>query len=536
MGAQTGKIIDAVILSLKCAICNQYNNQNVPLHKCSKNFEGSSKSMEAEGALQLCIKAHNRSYNIGVIVSDDDSTMRAVLRHSHTDKTNKDANYKWPRNSKTNIKVKDTGRLPLHIPEPTFYADPSHRTKIVAKKFFALKTMGKTKSEITMADCLRMKKYHGYFLKQNRHKTKEEFAKAAKAPLEHLFDNHEFCGSWCQRKKKKEIILLTTNSQPKTNIEPITVSNNDVQQQRNNNQEPTINIQQPEISNEKGITNNHNITTPTNDLNNNDDSEETYYRDKERDKKLYIIMKDIYDEFITEDRLEESRHGFTTQANESFNTTIASYAPKNKTYSMTMSLKIRIHIVLGIKNYGNFQYWEKVFNKLKLVMPERLYNYLKKYDTNFTKRKEKSQTKTFKQKRAFIKNEKLKEENAKTKKAMKKNMNYGSGIGLNGTTGNQQYCIEIQNNNKNIVCPLPGCGIKGHKTNRAKKCRWYKMFIDVEKRDLPAVIESHISKLTKNNENENNKNIDFFSQNQPLNKTEQRQHNREELQLSLIHI
>ena len=36
-------------------------------------------------------------------------------------------------------------------------------------------------------------------LKQNRDKTIDETEKAAQAPLEHLYNNHEFCGSWCRR-------------------------------------------------------------------------------------------------------------------------------------------------------------------------------------------------------------------------------------------------------------------------------------------------------------------------------------------------
>merc|ERR1711884_108251 len=187
--------------------------------------------------------------------------------------------------------------------QPTFYADPTHRTKVVAKRFYKLTKIGKKKLPIFKSDCFRLKQYHGYFLKQNRMKSKEEFAKAAKAPLEHLFDNHEFCGKWCTRKGKEGQM-------------------------------------------------------------NDADDDEKYYRCKVRDKIIYDKMKEAYDPFITEERLEESRHGFTTQANESFNISVAAYAPKNKTYSTTMSLSNRVHIAIGIKNYGHFIYWKRVFKKL----------------------------------------------------------------------------------------------------------------------------------------------------------------------------
>ena len=135
IGCKFSKIIDAVILSKKCKICSSHKEEDPPPHECPKNYDGSSKGMEAEGSLRLCKKAQERRYSIGIIVSDDDSTMWAVLKHSHKEKEEKDETYIWPKNDKGK-KVPDKGCLPLSIPEPTFYADPSHRTKILAKKLF----------------------------------------------------------------------------------------------------------------------------------------------------------------------------------------------------------------------------------------------------------------------------------------------------------------------------------------------------------------------------------------------------------------
>ena len=50
-------------------------------HECSKNFKGSSKSMEASEILKMVEDAfYNCFFIIDIIVSDDDSTMRAVLK------------------------------------------------------------------------------------------------------------------------------------------------------------------------------------------------------------------------------------------------------------------------------------------------------------------------------------------------------------------------------------------------------------------------------------------------------------------------
>eukprot|EP00957_Ditylum_brightwellii_P189641 14435639-Ditylum_brightwellii.AAC.1 len=81
--------------------------------------------------------------------------------------------------------------LPLHIPEPGWLADPTHQTKVVGKRFVDILKQGKRYLNITKADCLCIKKYYGYLLKQNRNKSYEEMHHASFAPLKHLFDSHE---------------------------------------------------------------------------------------------------------------------------------------------------------------------------------------------------------------------------------------------------------------------------------------------------------------------------------------------------------
>ena len=52
-------------------------------HECPKNFEGSSKHMQASAILKMLEDAYyNRFFIIDVIVSDDDSTMRAGIKHT----------------------------------------------------------------------------------------------------------------------------------------------------------------------------------------------------------------------------------------------------------------------------------------------------------------------------------------------------------------------------------------------------------------------------------------------------------------------
>eukprot|EP00957_Ditylum_brightwellii_P195488 14894910-Ditylum_brightwellii.AAC.1 len=54
--------------------------------------------MEAHTALELTIEAKLcRGFIVGCIVADDDSSMKALVRHSYTERQANDPSYKWPR-------------------------------------------------------------------------------------------------------------------------------------------------------------------------------------------------------------------------------------------------------------------------------------------------------------------------------------------------------------------------------------------------------------------------------------------------------
>ena len=55
-----------------------------------------------------------------------------------------------------------------------------------------------------------------------------------------------------------------------------------------------------------------------------------YYRCKIRHAKLYQELTEAFAPFIEKKRLEEFQHEWSTQKNEGLNTSVASYAPKNK--------------------------------------------------------------------------------------------------------------------------------------------------------------------------------------------------------------
>ena len=89
IGALSGKVICMRVYSKTCRIC-QYANKNQTIataHECPKNYEGASKSMEVQSILEMTIELwDDHNVCLAVICSDDDSTMKARIKHSFKEK------------------------------------------------------------------------------------------------------------------------------------------------------------------------------------------------------------------------------------------------------------------------------------------------------------------------------------------------------------------------------------------------------------------------------------------------------------------
>jgi prolyl oligopeptidase PreP (S9A serine peptidase family) len=104
---ETGKVIAMRVYSKQCRKCCIYAKtgwmvENFPLHNCSKNYEGSSKGMEAKAALEMVKEIfENQSIQacVSEMVLDDDASTRALLSHSLRQQAEKDVNFEWPVDS-----------------------------------------------------------------------------------------------------------------------------------------------------------------------------------------------------------------------------------------------------------------------------------------------------------------------------------------------------------------------------------------------------------------------------------------------------
>jgi hypothetical protein len=208
VGGITRKPIALCIKSKRCNFCLHWskNVKNdglvVPVHDCLKNHDGTSGSMEPIACLDMVTDMYNKKFCIVErICCDDDASTRSMLRWSNADHMKNNNSNEVPKipisRGKNAGKLQprpDRGRLPGHIPEPKFVADPNHRRKVLTGELIQL-SLAKVADHCTMTrmDSTRLGKGFGYMIRALPNMQQCQYIAAAKAVLEHHFDNHDNC-------------------------------------------------------------------------------------------------------------------------------------------------------------------------------------------------------------------------------------------------------------------------------------------------------------------------------------------------------
>ena len=437
IGCLCKKIVAAQITSKKCNVCAKSvsKGKESPPHECPLNHEGSSKSMEADSALKIVRRIfykNNKRVYVKGIVGDDDSLMKAIVKHKQNNKK---------------------GQLPDEIPEPIWLADPGYRTKTVSRKIYALVSLPKSQSTCCNGDAVRFKMNFGYMLKRNRRGTLKQMSKAAKAVIDHSFNYHEYCSEeWClpklEEKQKKNLPSC-----------PDSKSNG------------SLGLPHPYPPSDKPK------------------RRPSYYRDKKIDKRLYDQMWSLYEPCILPHRLAESLHPYDTQLNESMNQVIAKYAPKNKSFGTSMALTHRVSVAIGIHNYGHYKFWTEVFNDLQIDMPSNLQSHLLAKDMKKQKKREYQSQPDVKKKRNRDTFEKIQEGMKKMKADKKRGATYETGMGMKYSIPPEVEAIDTRTKEQNNVqCTLMGCYTAGHSRRSSKACTYYKC----TGKDLQASIDAKL--------------------------------------------
>jgi hypothetical protein len=426
VGGKTRLPISYILKSKLCCYCRAWSKRHDPAidpsppHNCKMNHEGSSGAMEAQSCLDMTIALYdNKQVVIDVICIDDDASTRSMLKWSNADymKNHNTSSpptapiSKGPNKGKQQVRP-DKGKLPPHIPEPSFVADPNHRKKVLTGELIAL-ALARVSEKHTMTknDSTRLGKNFGYMIR-NLHKFKgdEDLCyRSGQAVLEHHFDNHEFCGLWC----------------------------------------PRVRMTAEQLS-----------------------SSDRFYRSKTKDAKLYKVLHEKISRFVTTDRLKEVAHQMDTQVNESFNNSVAWLAPKNKVYCGTSSLGNRVGIALGIKSIGMLQYFTRLFKLMGINLTPNVAHYLNCKDNSRFKRLNKIKSKEVKSNRMQLRITKMKEDEVVAKRERsKRDGTYKTGQNMMPVQDDVLQLPPKKKSRKDLVCNK--CGKSGHATIRSRACNFY---------------------------------------------------------------
>lgn len=152
IGKLSRKPICYKIMSKLCGFCTAWskkketNDDDPPDHDCLKNHTGSSSSMEPQACLDMVVQLYDRTnITTDMIFADDDASTQSTVCWSNFNYLKNNHTQELPQVpiSKGNYKGKlqdrpDKGRLPGHIPEPRFVADPNHRKKVLTGELLKL--------------------------------------------------------------------------------------------------------------------------------------------------------------------------------------------------------------------------------------------------------------------------------------------------------------------------------------------------------------------------------------------------------------
>jgi len=333
----TKRIINTVVYSKQCTTCERWKRSDkpTPIHRCSKNFDGSSKSMEAEASIQhkVDLETKDTGVYIHTLCTDDDSSVRANTKYSLDDIARRDyPDYHgrnknitdWPytestvNGKTTRTYAKDSGHLPLQCyPIHRYITDKNHRVRCIGKFLFSKDLQSKAKTtpigKMAKEEALKLKKYAGYYLKQdiNQQLPFEEFVRRAPCMYLHHFNDHSLCNvQWCK-------IL---------------------QSQRTDGIQPTV----IPVGYMKRF--HHRVT----------------------DLKLLEKLQELYAPYLSSESLYQCYHEHDTNKNESLNRKCTAVAPKDKYLSGTKSLEDRIHLVVVTDSVGYEQGLERILAKLQM--------------------------------------------------------------------------------------------------------------------------------------------------------------------------
>ena len=142
---------------------------------------------------------------------------------------------------------------------------------------------------------------------------------------------------------------------------------------------------------------------------------------------------------------------------------------------MTISLTNRLMVCVGISNLGAENYWNDIYSSLKLDMAYETTIFLNSQDQIREYKKHYRSLKRVKIKRVSDNNIKIKNLMQKQKIDDEKGIADGTGFAIECTDTLPSHIKLAEDNKKKLLgvkYSFYGCFVKGHVTNKAKKCQY----------------------------------------------------------------
>jgi hypothetical protein len=318
IGGRTNKVCALVYYSKRCSKCEKGLFHTPILCANPDKYDKSSRAMESLGAVETVLeiwKSSSKAY-VATIVTDEDSTTRSKLSHSMADLVSagrmaeEERRYKPKIAGRLGSKKDDHGMLPLAHPTIEKLSDPIHYVKNYKSELYVWVNASKTKSQTCKADAMRLSRNLAYMLAQYKRGTEnctlEKFERAAKASFQHHWNDHQFCGSWCQARDW-----------------------NEEEKEKNKNK----------------------------------------FRDKEKNPKEYQQQLEIQMKFTETDRMKRVFHEWSTNKTEQIHSLVTNvFLPKRSYYCRTICGRARTYLAVSIDSLGYLEYNKRLYLELGLEL------------------------------------------------------------------------------------------------------------------------------------------------------------------------
>ena len=400
IGGITSKIISYFCAAKECATCSwrgKKSDEQVPNvdqdftgileenqmatgHRCPRNYAGSSKGMECTMCVYMAKKLPEEGCYVFRLVTDDDATTRANMRHSYNElvkagvwTSKKDC---WPKTESGAYKT-DYGKIPLTIPEPcSMVADRNHCTKTFGRRCYKKLSNNalKTKTGITKGDCEAMKRNFGYWVHKNHTKDFETFKYRYQAVVAHHFDDHQYC----------------------------------------------VAVEDGDDGFCKYVNNEERRT---------DAKRNGKFKDKVQHNELYKALMDVSNQYGTDDALMEVHHPFSSQRNEAINNKVMRLVPKHMHYSKTKQFADRVSLMVIIDSLGRKEGISNLLLRFGVDVPCFTASYLTYADKMANYKLEYSRKSSTKRQRSSARRYAIRLEEKRMREERKSGIDYGPSMG-----------------------------------------------------------------------------------------------------------